>query len=410
MGGARRARALPPSAPAPSPARLSPTLPTHPPPPPLSLPAKADALETVSSLVGAPPPAARALLIHFRWSLDSLCGVLAERGEGALFRLAGVARRSDEGDGGGGGGGAGPADAPSPPTTTAASRPPGPDFECSVCMTTVPACAATSMPCGHTFCDDCWRGHLVARISGGGRGARVPCAGVKCGALCDEAAVRALLASGAEEGGDASCATALETFERALAQSYVDDNARVRWCPSVPHCGAAVEAASPDDAACEPVCSCGTAFCFGCGGEPHAPATCGMAAAWARKCRDDSETATWLTANTKPCPKCSKPVEKVRWKRDGEGGGWQEGGGGGGGVLFHPPDSHAAPLSPSHLFSALIPERRVQPRRLHVRPGLLLAVRGPHGHGPHVDVHPRPLVRALPGRRDCPDGRGAAGD
>ena len=31
---------------------------------------------------------------------------------------------------------------------------------------------------------------------------------------------------------------------------------------------------------------------------------------WKQKCQDDSETKHWLTANTKPCPKCGKPVEK----------------------------------------------------------------------------------------------------
>lgn len=31
---------------------------------------------------------------------------------------------------------------------------------------------------------------------------------------------------------------------------------------------------------------------------------------WQKKCEDDSETCNWLTANTKPCPKCSNPVEK----------------------------------------------------------------------------------------------------
>ena len=31
---------------------------------------------------------------------------------------------------------------------------------------------------------------------------------------------------------------------------------------------------------------------------------------WKEKCHDDSETKNWLTANTKPCPKCGKPVEK----------------------------------------------------------------------------------------------------
>ena len=31
---------------------------------------------------------------------------------------------------------------------------------------------------------------------------------------------------------------------------------------------------------------------------------------WKQKCHDDSETHNWMTANTKLCPKCSKPVEK----------------------------------------------------------------------------------------------------
>jgi hypothetical protein len=31
---------------------------------------------------------------------------------------------------------------------------------------------------------------------------------------------------------------------------------------------------------------------------------------WDEKINGDSETRNWLAANTKPCPKCSKPVEK----------------------------------------------------------------------------------------------------
>ena len=31
---------------------------------------------------------------------------------------------------------------------------------------------------------------------------------------------------------------------------------------------------------------------------------------WKQKIQDDSETCNWLAANTKPCPKCGKPVEK----------------------------------------------------------------------------------------------------
>lgn len=60
----------------------------------------------------------------------------------------------------------------------------------------------------------------------------------------------------------------------------------------------------------EPECPCGIAFCFKCGKAPHSPCTCDMWLLWDEKINGDSETRNWLAANTKPCPKCSKPVEK----------------------------------------------------------------------------------------------------
>ena len=99
------------------------------------------------------------------------------------------------------------------------------------------------------------------------------------------------------------------SYERSLLESYIEDNAKVKWCPSVPHCGAAVEVFG--ELCCEPLCSCGLRFCFACGDAPHSPCTCAMLRMWKVKCSDASETANWLVANTKPCPKCSKPVEKA---------------------------------------------------------------------------------------------------
>lgn len=32
---------------------------------------------------------------------------------------------------------------------------------------------------------------------------------------------------------------------------------------------------------------------------------------WLQRYKDGSETNSWLHANTKPCPKCAKPVEKA---------------------------------------------------------------------------------------------------
>ena len=101
------------------------------------------------------------------------------------------------------------------------------------------------------------------------------------------------------------------------AESYVDDNKRVKWCPSVPHCGHAIRCR---ELHWEVDCACGQRFCFACCEAQHSPATCDMLRDWERRMRDGSETSSWLNANTKPCPKCSKPVEK--------NGGWVRCGGG----------------------------------------------------------------------------------
>ncbi len=81
------------------------------------------------------------------------------------------------------------------------------------------------------------------------------------------------------------------------------------------------------------LCDCQHLFCFECGQEAHAPATCGMLVAWKGKAKDGSETTNWygppspfrinrrspcssrsnhlrLLSHTKSCPKCGKPVEK----------------------------------------------------------------------------------------------------
>lgn len=40
------------------------------------------------------------------------------------------------------------------------------------------------------------------------------------------------------------------------AESYVDDNKRVKWCPSVPHCGHAIRSKEMHCEVCVCVCVC----------------------------------------------------------------------------------------------------------------------------------------------------------
>lgn len=136
-----------------------------------------------------------------------------------------------------------------------------------------------------------------------GESKRIKCMAHKCNTVCDEDVVRDLVSTKHPE--------LAERFDRFLLESYIEDNNKVKWCPSVPHCGNAIRVA--EDNTCEVPeveCTCGHQFCFRCLAEAHSPCSCIMWDLWAKKCRDESETVNWITVNTKPCPKCHKPVEK----------------------------------------------------------------------------------------------------
>lgn len=64
---------------------------------------------------------------------------------------------------------------------------------------------------------------------------------------------------------------------------------------------------SPKKATCD---SCKSSFCFLCGMDYHAPTDCHVIKKWLTKCADDSETANYISAHTKDCPKCHICIEK----------------------------------------------------------------------------------------------------
>ncbi|KAI8463915.1 MAG: hypothetical protein J3K34DRAFT_474800 [Monoraphidium minutum] len=132
-----------------------------------------------------------------------------------------------------------------------------------------------------------------------GKARHITCMSFKCGVVADDELVESVI----QGQGDA-----LAKYQHSHLLSYLEDDPRVAFCPSAPWCGHAVQVDS--DIYVEPECPCGVTFCFKCCKEPHSPCTCKMWDMWYEKISGDSETRNWLQANTKPCPKCLKPVEK----------------------------------------------------------------------------------------------------
>ena len=174
--------------------------------------------------------------------------------------------------------------------------------ECQICTDDgFDSSEMLAMPCGHEFCRDCWGQFVDFMLEGGPSCVRTNCPQANCREAVTEEEVAEVRPN------------LLSKFESYQLRSFVEIDGMARWCPG-PGCtrvamemeGSGVENFSRV-AECD---ECDTRFCLRCGQEPHSPANCEELARWNEKCRNESETANWILANTKPCPKCSCRIEK----------------------------------------------------------------------------------------------------
>mmetsp|Transcript_26231 Transcript_26231/g.25078 ORF Transcript_26231/g.25078 Transcript_26231/m.25078 type:complete len:353 (-) Transcript_26231:167-1225(-) len=98
---------------------------------------------------------------------------------------------------------------------------------------------------------------------------------------------------------------AAERYSMFVMRNYVETSKTMRYCPA-PGCakvaiGSGVTTVN---------CTCTNPFCFRCGEEAHDPCSCAQLSEWKLKCVNESETANWILANTKKCPKCTTRIEK----------------------------------------------------------------------------------------------------
>lgn len=174
---------------------------------------------------------------------------------------------------------------------------PRPTF-CPVCCRNLSCSEFRGLNCGHSFCRCCWTEYCATQLQ----------QGVSTGIECMEADCRLL----APEDFLASLLSARpdlrSKYQHFVFQDHVKSHPELRFCPG-PGCSVVVQAkeAVPKRAVCK---ICHTAFCFRCGMDYHAPTDCDTIKQWLIKCADDSETANYITANTKDCPNCHACIEK----------------------------------------------------------------------------------------------------
>ncbi|XP_052780765.1 potential E3 ubiquitin-protein ligase ariadne-2-like isoform X1 [Mya arenaria] len=173
----------------------------------------------------------------------------------------------------------------------------GPTAVCTVCLNQVAREDMYDLSCGHMFCGECWDYFCQVQIQQGTT-LGIQCMANDCDVLVPEDFLYSVLGK----------PDLREKYSRFSFLEYVKSHPALRFCPG-PNCPIVVK--SKEIKSKKVMCTtCNTMFCFKCGIEYHAPTDCDVIKKWLTKCADDSETANYISANTKDCPKCHVCIEK----------------------------------------------------------------------------------------------------
>lgn len=228
-------------------------------------------VETLSSRLRLTPSLSKLLLHSQNWALDSVIRMYLEDSSQLLVQ----SKLKPE----------------KPPVVKTLSK----TLVCPICIMMLPKDVFCGIGCSHLFCKGCWNTYLETQVMHGVSTA-TECMG--CSVMATEDFVLPLLATPQLK----------ERYVRHAFSDYVRSHPELRFCPG-PNCNIIIRA--KENKSKRIVCnSCKTTFCFRCGSDYHAPTDCETIRHWLTKCADDSETANYISAHTKVCPKCQICIEK----------------------------------------------------------------------------------------------------
>ncbi|KAF2920735.1 hypothetical protein DAI22_08g233700 [Oryza sativa Japonica Group] len=167
---------------------------------------------------------------------------------------------------------------------------------CGICFEGYSSDVMSSADCDHFYCHECWEGYISAAISDGPGCLSLRCPDPSCGAMVLQNMINKL----AKDDDKVR-------YARFILRAYVEDSKKTKWCPA-PDCTCAVEFVS--DGNYDVSCNCKFSFCWNCTEEAHRPVNCETVSRWILKNSAESENMNWILANSKPCPKCKRPIEK----------------------------------------------------------------------------------------------------
>ena len=237
-------------------------------------------ISDVSELLAVQPVVACQLLMYFKWQKENIFNSYMSDGEKAV-KDAGVYERSK----------------------CIIQNSNGAEQECQICMDDCSNENMMSMPCGHSFCLDCWEDFLKNMLSSGPSCIFTKCPQFGCNEVVTENEVGKVIPD------------SVSTYSSYILQDFVNRSGYSRCCPG-PDCHRIATYQNGlslfgNERKARVTCdTCHTSFCVKCGEEPHAPLTCSLSTQFKAKYEEASSTAGWLLSNTRACPKCKARIEK----------------------------------------------------------------------------------------------------
>ncbi|XP_042003930.1 probable E3 ubiquitin-protein ligase ARI8 isoform X1 [Salvia splendens] len=171
------------------------------------------------------------------------------------------------------------------------------ELTCGICFENYPRDRMRAVACGHPFCILCWQGYIRTSINDGPGCLNLRCPDPTCSAAVGHDMVNELASKDDEK-----------KYIRYFLRSFIEDNRKTKWCPA-PGCDYAVDF-TVGGGNFDVTCHCAHSFCWNCVEEAHRPVDCGTVSKWIMKNSAESENMNWILANSKPCPKCKRPIEK----------------------------------------------------------------------------------------------------
>ncbi|CAH6718186.1 E3 ubiquitin-protein ligase Hel1p [[Candida] jaroonii] len=236
------------------------------------------------------------------------------------------------------------------------------EYSCPICCEEYDNIKTFQLSCGHEYCINCYHSYLKTQLT---NGQLIRCIDTSCNLTIPHLLTQEIFDLFSQDVRDpaqdffevptANSKYAHNMLLSSAARSYINSKkSKYKWCPA-PDCENLVELVDnyalhldnddddfdeylsdeestlldpstnnvkdkskspsvdrPIDISLTPIVSCGTdhQFCYNCQYENHLPCPCNIVRSWIKKCKDDSETANWIEANTHNCPKCLNSIEK----------------------------------------------------------------------------------------------------